>query len=377
MKDKATKAIVFFGEVGGTDEYEVARLLEKAKKPKPLIVYIAGVFAEKFDQPTQFGHAKSMAQSKSETATAKKQALKASGAVVADSFEEFEKQLINLPKAKLDHSATITYQKRLDVMQFRKPSLFMDRISSDKGGQVKILGEPLLDFIEKRSLTTIALSMFLGTTSISTKLSDFFDLTVRLLVDHGPQVAGAVNTMITARASKDLPASLASGLLTIGPRFGGAINRAAHGWFEAVTHLESADSFVERHAKNNQFIAGIGHVKYRLDNPDPRVKLLLSKFDKGGQYINFAKQVAAITTRKKAQLILNVDGAVAALLLDILANEEKYSPEDIKDLINTDFCNAIFIYARTTGLIAHHLEQQRLDERLFRLPDDLIGSIGA
>ena len=36
--------------------------------------------------------------------------------------------------------------------------------------------------------------------------------------------------------------------------------------------------------------------------------------------------------------------------------------------------DAIFIYARTAGLIAHHLEQQRLDEGLFRLPNDLIGS---
>jgi citrate synthase len=130
---------------------------------------------------------------------------------------------------------------------------------------------------------------------------------------------------------------------------------------------------VERHALSRQYISGIGHIKYRLDNPDPRVELLLSSFQ-SGTYTAFAKEVADITTRKKAQLILNVDGTIASLLLDILADEEKYSPAEIKALIDTDFCNAIFVYARTAGLIAHHLEQQRLDEGLFRLPNDLISS---
>ncbi len=33
--------------------------------------------------------------------------------------------------------------------------------------------------------------------------------------DHGPAVSGAHNTIVTARAGKDLVSSLASGLLTI------------------------------------------------------------------------------------------------------------------------------------------------------------------
>jgi len=35
--------------------------------------------------------------------------------------------------------------------------------------------------------------------------------------DHGPAVSGAHNTIVTARAGKDLISSLVSGLLTIGP----------------------------------------------------------------------------------------------------------------------------------------------------------------
>ena len=38
---------------------------------------------------------------------------------------------------------------------------------------------------------------------------------------------GAHNTIVTARAGKDLVSCLVSGLLTIGPRFGGAVDDAA------------------------------------------------------------------------------------------------------------------------------------------------------
>ncbi len=40
-------------------------------------------------------------------------------------------------------------------------------------------------------------------------------------------IPGAHNTIVTSRAGKDLVSCLVSGLLTIGPRFGGAIDDAA------------------------------------------------------------------------------------------------------------------------------------------------------
>ncbi len=168
---------------------------------------------------------------------------------------------------------------------------------------------------------------------------------------------------------------MASGLLTIGPRFGGAIDQAAVNWFEAVKDGETPYNFVERYAHNKEYIPGIGHKKYRTDNPDPRVALLLNRFDQGGKHITFAKQVEAVTSAKKAQLILNVDGAIAALLIDILAKQESMTDKEIKDLLNTSICNALFVLARTVGFIAHFLEQKRLDEGLFRLPTELISSI--
>ncbi|OGL30409.1 hypothetical protein A3F37_00855 [Candidatus Saccharibacteria bacterium RIFCSPHIGHO2_12_FULL_41_12] len=374
INDDETKSIVFFGELGGRDEYEIAQVYKNSGTTKPLICYIAGEVAESFESAPQFGHAKAMAQSEQETASAKKQALSEAGAKVADSFSHFEQLIKNSVAGEAKMNNNKIMNDDISDLENRKHATFVNNVSSDSGGDVTILGKPLIDFIENKSLSQVALSMFLGKEPKSEEFARFFDLSLRLLVDHGPQVSGAVNTMVTARAGRDLGSGLASGLLTIGPRFGGAINEAAKNWLEAVSKNENPQDFVERFASKKVYIAGIGHKKYRVDSPDPRVTKLLSEFQ-SGEYTNFALEVQKITTTKKAQLILNVDGLIAALTLDMLEKEEGYSPQQLSALIDTEFFNAIFVYARSVGFIAHFLDQKRQDEGLFRLPDDQITSL--
>lgn len=365
LNDDSVKSIIYFGELGGKDEYEIADIFAASKSEKRAICYIAGSIAENFDTPQQFGHSKAMAHGPAETTSAKKEALKKAGLEVYNTFGEFEKAISSLGE---DRKIMDT---DLENLSDRRPALFVDRISKeDVDGSVKILGEDLLSFIENKSLSRVALEMFLSKKDISDELSDFFDISLRLLVDHGPQVSGVANTMIAARAGKDLVSSLTSGLLTIGPRFGGAINIAAQNWFDAVRSDEDPNSFVERFAAKKEYISGIGHRKYRSDNPDPRVALLLSRhYEDEFKYTKFAIRVAEITISKKSQLILNVDGVMAALLLDLLETKEKMSKEQIQELLDTEFCNVLFVMGRSIGLIAHYLEQKRIDEGLFRLPE--------
>ncbi len=368
LEDDSVKTIVYFGELGGNDEEQVAKIYQATKHKKPAIAYIAGTISEHFETPQQFGHAKAMAQSDQETAGYKKKILREAGLHVAKGFGDFE-ELINKLVTKREEAQTITN----DIKEPRMSALFVDNISSEgQDGVVRILGEDIISFIDSRSLPEIALAMFLGKKKTSEQLRAFFDVVAKLLVDHGPQVSGAVNTMVTARGGNDLPKALASGLLTIGPRFGGAIDQAAQNWFAAVAAGEDPYDFVERFAKNKEYIPGIGHRKYRTDNPDPRVQLLIKNFDIGGQYTSFAKQVAKITAAKKANLILNVDGTVACLLLDILHQNEKLSQQQIKEILDSGFCNALFVFPRSIGFIAHYLEQKRLDEGLFRLPEGMV-----
>ncbi len=54
-------------------------------------------------------------------------------------------------------------------------------------------------------------------------------------VSYTTIITGAHNTIVTSRAGKDLVSSLVAGLLTIGPRFGGAIDDAAR-YFKDAYH---------------------------------------------------------------------------------------------------------------------------------------------
>ena len=101
--------------------------------------------------------------------------------------------------------------------------------------------------------------------------------------DHGPAVAGAHNTIVCARAGKDLISSLVSGLLTIGPRFGGALDGAAQKFSWAYDAGMSAEDFVTHSRKQKELIMGIGHThapqRTHTDTPPHTSTLtLLSSF---------------------------------------------------------------------------------------------------
>ncbi len=84
-------------------------------------------------------------------------------------------------------------------------------------------------------------------------------------------------------------------------------------------------------------------------------------------HLDLALQVQSLTTMKKPNLILNVDGHVAAMLLDIFV-DIGLSQTEIKQNIDAGLCNGLFVLARTIGFIGHYLDQKRLDEGLYRTP---------
>jgi len=359
--DPETKEIVFFGELGGTDEYRIAELIKAKKVKKRIIVYIAGVVAELFDTPPQFGHAKALAERHDESATAKKEMLASVGVAVADRFDDIAK---SLEQKELEAVELID-----DQVKVRHKAYFMSHLSGEEDGKIQLLGDELLNTVQNNSLASLTLSVLLGKQVKSKKTIEFTDLVLKLLVDHSPNVSGAVNTMVAARAGKDLVSSLAAGLLTIGPRFGGAINDAAEAWLNGVENNLSASELISDYTQKTGIVPGIGHKKYRLDNPDPRVGALAKFAEKNGKYFNFAREVESITTTKKANLILNVDGAIAAVMLDLLTTQLKYTPEQLRELITIGFFNSLFVISRTIGFTGHYLDQRRNDEGLFRLDD--------
>ncbi len=78
--DPETEGIVLIGEIGGPDEQNAAKYIKEFVK-KPVVAFIAGAAAP---AGKRMGHAGAIVEGKSGTAQAKKDALKAAGAIVAE-----------------------------------------------------------------------------------------------------------------------------------------------------------------------------------------------------------------------------------------------------------------------------------------------------
>ena len=83
------------------------------------------------------------------------------------------------------------------------------------------------------------------------------------------------------------------------------------------------------------------------------------------RFLDKAIEVEEETTKKNNNLILNLDGAIGAIFLDMLS-EANLSDEEINENIEIGAFNAIFILARSIGIIGHTLDQKRLKEGLYR-----------
>jgi ATP-citrate lyase alpha-subunit len=98
-------------------------------------------------------------------------------------------------------------------------------------------------------------------------------------------------------------------------------------------------------------------------NPDARCTILQEKASSipSRVYLDYALAVESFTLEKKSNLILNVDGHIAAILIDIFVAIGM--PEDeIEMYLDAGIGNAFFILARSIGFIGHALDQKRLGE---------------
>ncbi len=97
-KDQETKAIVIFGEVGGTYEEQLAEAIKSGKIKKPMIALIAGRFAENLPQDTVLGHAGAIVNQGRGSASGKIKTLKNAGAFIAETVEDIPKLIKQIIK---------------------------------------------------------------------------------------------------------------------------------------------------------------------------------------------------------------------------------------------------------------------------------------
>lgn len=390
--DPEVRVIAALGEVGGMDEYAIVDALKSGKITKPLVIWVTGTCAKVLPGEVQFGHAGAMAGSDLETAGVKNEVLRVAGAIVPNSFDDYgerlreiyeklkeegvikEREEVTPPKVPIDFKTAVSEGL------VRRPTNFICTISDDRGEEATYGSVPISEFVERGNGIGDVIGMLWFKKKLPPFVTRFIEMVLITLADHGPAVSGAHNAIVTARAGKDLVSSLVSGILTIGPRFGGAINDAARYFKDAHDRGLSPGAFVEEMKRKDINIPGIGHRIKSIQNPDKRVELLVNYARENFSsttYLDYALKVEAITTAKRGNLILNVDGCIGILFLDLMKSSGVFTDREVQEVVDIGYLNGLFVLGRSIGLIGHALDQYRLKEPLYRHPwDDILYLVG-
>ncbi len=376
-KDPQTKAVVIVGEMGGDLEEQAAEWYGAKKRRIKLLAVVSGFCQESLPKGMKFGHAGAKEGLQGEgSARSKAEAFKKAGATVPDTFgalgpaiKATYEEMLKSGEVKAFPELTESEMPALprSVEQGMKDGdilvapLIKSTISDDRGDEPYYQGYPASELINKGYDITHVIGLLWDGRLVSKQEAEIMRRIIILSADHGPCVSAALTTIIGACAGIGLSQSVAAGMIMIGPRFGGAVTDAGRYFKYAIDNKLSVDEFLVHMKKNVGPVPGIGHRVKSLRNPDKRVKELVGYVKSLGiatPHLDFALAVEQVTAAKKDNLILNVDGTMAAVLVDLG--------------FPVDSLNGFFVLARTIGLIGHWTDQKRQGSRLIRLFNYLV-----
>lgn len=264
QEDPECKILVLLGEVGGVEEYRVIEAVKNGTITKPVVAWAIGTVASMLKTEVQFGHAGSFANSQLETAAMKNKSMRDAGFYVPETFEDLPQTLQKVYKEMVSKGAIkpqpepavpkipIDYSWAQELGLIRKPAAFISTISDDRGQELLYAGMPISEVFHDNIGIGGVMSLLWFRRRLPDYAGKFLEMVLMLTADHGPAVSGAMNTIITTRAGKDLISALVSGLLTIGSRFGGALDGAAEEFTRAYDKGLSPRDFVDTMRKENK-----------------------------------------------------------------------------------------------------------------------------
>jgi len=371
-EDPQTKAVIIVGEMGGDLEEKAAAWYGAQKRRIKLIATVSGFCQEHLPKGMKFGHAGAKEGLHGEgSARDKAERLRKAGAMVPVTFgalgpaiKQVYEEIVARGEVKppLDVAADALPRLPKPIEEAVKSGdvfvepLLKSTICDDRGDEPLYLGYAASDLINKGYHIPHVIGLLWNKKLISPVEAEVIKRIVMLSADHGPCVSGALVTIIAACAGIQMAQAVAAGMIMIGPRFGGAVTDAGK-WFKfAVDKKLAPQAFLDHMKANVGPVPGIGHRVKSVKNPDKRVKELIGYVKTTGlptPHLDFALEVEKLTTAKKDTLILNVDGTMAAILVDL-----GFPIESL---------NGFFILSRTIGLIGHWIDQNRQGSRLIRL----------
>jgi succinyl-CoA synthetase alpha subunit len=346
--DPLTEAIVIFGEIGSSQEEELAQLIVDRKIKKPLIAYIGGKAAR---EGTRFSHAGAIIEGGRGTHAGKVKALREAGATVVDAFGELPGAVVTI----------LEQMKGQSLMgEADKKAVWHSGITRIQPNKVAVRGYDIAELMGHVSFGAAVYLIFTGELP-SPAVARLMDAILVSSIDHGATPPSALSARTVASTGATLSASVAAGIMSINRHHGGAIEDCARR-LKAIADRASRDAIPLEEAANRTIatmreagerMAGFGH---RLHTKDPRTARLFELAREAGVdgvHMQAARAVEKAFADAKKSLPINVDGAIGAILADLGMNPAAF--------------NGIFMIARTPGLVAHVIEEQTRERPMRRI----------
>lgn len=349
--DPATDAIVVFGEIGGSQEEELAELIASKKITKPVAAYIGGKAAK---AGTRFSHAGAIIEGNKGTHAGKVAALKAAGAVVADSFGELPEAVVGMLRGRGSRSLMTDAERK---------AVWTTAVTRIEPNKVAVRGHDIASLMGKVTFGAAVYLILTGTLP-DERVGKLLDAVLVSSIDHGATPPSCLAARTVASTGASLSQSVAAGISSINKHHGGAIEDCARYLGGLIARVKSegkgldelAAAEVARIKSTGDRISGFGH---RIHTKDPRTGKLFELAAQAGlgegpgTHIGAARAVERAFAAIGKPLPINVDGAIGAILADLGMDPRVF--------------NGIFMIARTPGLVAHVTEEQTREKPMRRI----------
>lgn len=231
---------------------------------------------------------------------------------------------------------------------------FQTEVSGEFNGVHYIRNTPLSELVGHTSFAYALYYMITGTKPSSAQ-EQMLDAILVASMDHGLSPASGFVPRVVASTGNTLVHSIAAGILALGPYHGLAISEAA----ETIqqVHAHGIESLNDSHFTSRKRIKGLGHPHYK--HSDPRADQLFQLAREQGIGHEYQETLLhiqqAVFQQLDKHLVINIDGAIAAILLDL-----GFPPQA---------GNGLFAVARTGGMVAHVLEEQQKEKPVRRIDE--------
>src|SRR6266704_2991982 len=346
--DPLTEAIVIFGEIGSSQEEELAQLIVDRKIAKPVIAYIGGKAAR---EGTRFSHAGAIIEGGRGTHAGTVKALREAGATVVDAFGELPDAVVEILKRMKGQSL---------MNETDKNAVWNTAVTRIEPNRVAVRGYDIAELMGRVSFGT-AIHLILTGDLPSPAIARLMDAILVASIDHGATPPSALTARTVASTGASLSASVAAGIMSINRHHGGAIEDCARqlraivdrAMSESISMDEAATRTLAAMREAGNRMPGFGH---RLHTKDPRTARLFELAREAGVdgvHVQAARAVEKSFADAKKALPINVDGAIGAILADLEMEPAAF--------------NGIFMIARTPGLVAHVIEEQTHEKPMRRI----------